>query len=149
LLVHIPQRQQILDGLVAALRPGGVLLIEDGDHFPIQALDTGLHAEVVEAFLDSAVRAGMAKDWARQLPAELHRRGLQDIWADCQVPLFEGGSVQAEFWRLTVAQVRELIVAEGISPQRIDEWDRRLASPGRWFPGAAIFVACGRREGGA
>ncbi len=51
---------------------------------------------------------------------------------DCDASLFEGGSVQSEFWRLTIAQVRELIVAEGIR-----------------FPGIAAIAACGRRAGGA
>jgi hypothetical protein len=86
----------------------------------------------------------MAKDWARHLPSELHRRGLRDVWTDCEVALYEGGSVQSEFWRLSLAQARDLVVAEGISPQRIDEWDMLLAQPGRWFPGVAIVAACGR-----
>jgi SAM-dependent methyltransferase len=127
LLMHIPQRQQILDQLLGALRPGGVLLLEDADHFPIAAVGTGLYAEVFEAFLGSAVRAGMAKDWARQLPNELHRRGFRDVWTECDASLYEGGCVQSEFWRLSLAQARDLVIAEGISPERIDEWDRLLA----------------------
>ncbi|MDQ4012074.1 MAG: methyltransferase domain-containing protein [Actinomycetota bacterium] len=146
LLMHVPQREQILDALVAALSPGGVLLIEDADHFPVPAAESTLHAEVFEAFFDSAVRAGMAKGWARRLPTELHRRGLQDVWADCEAPLFEGGSVHSKFWRLTVAQARDLVMAEGISPQRLDEWDRQLGEPGRWFPSMAMVAACGRRD---
>lgn len=144
LLMHIPQRQQILDQLLGALRPGGVLLLEDADHFPIAAVGTGLYAEVFEAFLGSAVRAGMAKDWARQLPNELHRRGFRDVWTECDASLYEGGCVQSEFWRLSLAQARDLVIAEGISPKRIDEWDRLLAEPGRWFPSMAIVAACGR-----
>lgn len=147
LLMHIPQRQQILDGLVAALRPGGVLLVEDADHFPASAVGTGLYAQVWKAFLDSAGRLGMAKDWARTLPTELHRRGLRDVWADCEAQLFEGGSVQSEFWRLSLAQARDLVVAEGISPQQFDQWNSEIGEPGRWFPGLAIVAACGRRDG--
>ncbi|MGH3813056.1 MAG: class I SAM-dependent methyltransferase [Pseudonocardiaceae bacterium] len=145
LLMHIPQREQILDSLIAALRPGGVLLLEEADHFPITTLDTGLYAEVFEAFLDSAVRAGMAKDWARHLPTELRRRRLHDIWADCETPLFEGGAPYSEFWRLSLSQARDLVMAEGISPQQIGQWDSQLGKPGRWFPSMAIVAACGRR----
>lgn len=143
-LMHIAERQQILDQLVAALRPGGVLLIEDADHFPIAAMGTGLFLEVWEALINSAVRAGAAKDWGRQLPSELHRRGLRNIWTDCDVVLYEGGSLQSEFTRLSLAQARSLVEAEGISPQRIDEWDRLVAEPGRWFPSLAMIAACGR-----
>lgn len=89
----------------------------------------------------------MAKDWARRLPTELHRRRLRNVWADCEAPLFEGGSEDSEFWRLTVAQARDLVVAEGMSPQRLDEWDRQLGEPGRWFPSMAIVAASGRRDG--
>lgn len=80
------------------------------------------------------------------LRTELHRRGLRDVWADCEAPLFEGGSVGSGFWRLTVAQARDLVVTEGISPQRLDEWDRQLGEPGRWFPSMAIVASCGRRD---
>jgi SAM-dependent methyltransferase len=146
LLMHVPQREQILDALVAAVRPGGLLLVEDADHFPVPAAESRLHAEVFEAVFDSAVRAGMAKDWARRLPTELHRRGLRNVWADCEAPLFEGGSVHSQFWRLTAAQARDLVIAEGISPQRFDEWDRQLSEPGHWFPSMALVAACGRRD---
>jgi hypothetical protein len=81
----------------------------------VPAAEFALHAEVLEAALDGAVRAGMAKDWARRLPTELHRRGLRNIWTDCETPLFEGGSVQSQFWRLTVAQARDLVIADGIT----------------------------------
>src|ERR687893_945919 len=120
-LMHIPQREQILDGLVTALRQGGVLLLEDADHFPLAALDAGLYAEVFEAFLDSAAWSGMAKDWARRLPIELRRRRLHGIWADCETPLFEGGSPYSEFWRLTLSQARDLVLAEGISAEQIEQ----------------------------
>ena len=143
-LMHIPQREQILDGLVTALRPGGVLLLEDADHFPLAALDAGLYAEVFEAFLDSAAWSGMAKDWARRLPIELRRRRLHGIWADCETPLFEGGSPYSEFWRLTLSQAGDLVLAEGISAQQIEQWDSQLGGPGRWFPSMAIVAACGR-----
>jgi hypothetical protein len=121
-----------------------VLLLEDADHFPIAAMGTGLYAEVWDAFINSAARAGLAKDWARQLPSELQRRGLQDIWADCDVTFYEGGSTPSEFSRLSLAQARDLVITEGISPERFDELDRLLAEPGRWFPGLAMIAACGR-----
>jgi hypothetical protein len=97
-----------------------------------------------EAFLDSAAWSGMAKDWARRLPIELRRRRLHGIWADCETPLFEGGSPYSEFWRLTLSQARDLVLAEGISAQQIEQWDSQLGGPGRWFPSMAIVAACGR-----
>lgn len=66
LLMHVPQREQVSDALVAAVRPGGVLPVEDADHFPVPAAESRLHAEVLGAAIDSAGGAGMAKDWARR-----------------------------------------------------------------------------------
>src|SRR5438094_311895 len=34
-LVHLPTRRQVLETMAAALRPGGWLVIEDGDIFPM------------------------------------------------------------------------------------------------------------------
>lgn len=143
-LMHIPQREQILDALLASLRPGGWLLLEEGDYFAVPTLGTGLYLEVTEAGAASTAQAGVAYEWARHLPGLLHRHGLSDVGAACEVPLFEGGSAGAEFWRVTGAQLWEKGLVTGVTPHQFGEWDALLSQPGRWFPGLTVVAAWGR-----
>lgn len=144
-LMHIPQREQILDALLATVRPGGWLLLEEVDGFAVRALATGLHFEITSANAVSLAQAGIALDWARQLPELVHRRGLADVGADCEVSLFEGGSIEAEFWQLTMSQFSEQGIAGGITASQLAEWNTLMSQPGRWFPGMAMVSAWGRR----
>jgi hypothetical protein len=60
---------------------------------------------------------------------------LRDIRADVDLPYFQGGSNQAEFWKMTWAKVRDTVADSGIDVAR---WNRELAvldDPSRIFPG--------------
>ncbi|MGH3997193.1 MAG: hypothetical protein ACRDTJ_07000, partial [Pseudonocardiaceae bacterium] len=91
------------------------------------------------------VQAGIAFEWARHMPGLLQRRGLADIGADCEVPLFEGGSVGAEFLRVSMSQLSQQGVIASVTANQMDEWNALMSQPGRWFPGLAIISAWGRR----
>ncbi len=144
-LMHIPQREQVFDALLASVRPGGWLLLEDADHFAISAIGTGLYAEVANAGIADMTQAGITFEWARHIPGLLHRRGLADIGADCEVPVFEGGSVGAEFLQVSMSQLWQQGLIAGVTAGQMDEWNSLLQQPGRWFPGLALMSAWGRR----
>ncbi len=146
-LMHLPQRERVLDTLVASLRPGGWLLVEEGDCYPLQALGSGLHGEVWEMVIAGFGRAGVDFTWARHLPGLLHDRRLDDVGAESDVFHVEGASPAAELFRLTVTQVRELGLLPEATPGQLDAWDALLREPGRWFPSCAIVAAWGRRPG--
>ena len=150
LLMHLPERDAILDRLVAALRPGGWLLVEEGDHFPVTSFGTGLYREGVDALLGAMATAGVDATWARRLPQLLVDRNLGDITAVIDVPYYEGGSPEAELLSLTGVQLHNLAVSAGADPARLEAWRNLLAQPGRWFPGLAMISVAGRRprEGG-
>jgi len=144
-LMHIPSREEILPRLVSALKPGGWLLIEEADIYPILATATGPLRQVWDAFGRSLVQdAGVAADWARQLPQMLARQGLQEVGADGEITIFPGTSPMAEFWGLSWTQVREKILA-GVDEQIFEDVLRMLSDSTEWFTGPAIIAAWGRR----
>jgi SAM-dependent methyltransferase len=146
LLMHLPARQRVLDALVAALRPGGWLLVEEGDHYPISALGSGLHPEVMEMVLvDGLTGAGVNWAFARHLPALLHQNGISDIGAESEVAIFEGGSPMAKLIRLTVLQARASGLTGEATDEQMDAWNALVDEPGRWFHGFALMAAWGRR----
>ena len=92
-LMHIPAREQVLGRLCATLRPGGILMIEEQDGFPVLATATGAYREAWLAFIRACRAVGTDPDWTRDLPLRLRRHGLVDIDAELDVPLFRGTPV--------------------------------------------------------
>ena len=138
-LIHIAQRDQVLPKLVAALRPGGVLLLEEDDTYPIEAAATGPYREAWDAFLAMTVDAGLDPHWARHLPERLAELGLEDVTAHVDVQFFRGGAPPAQFWSLTWVQASERLGTA------LDGGRAALEDASSWFHGPAKFVVSGRR----
>jgi|SRR5215831_2356884 len=147
-LMHIHSREEILPRLVSALKPGGWLVIEEADVYPILATASGSCRQVWEAFGKTMVQdAEVAPQWARQLPQLLAKQGLQEVAAEGEITMFPGSSHMAEFWRLTWTQVREKILEAGLDANILEDVLRMLSDPTEWFTGPAIIAAWGRRPG--
>ena len=148
-LCHIPLREQVLDALVASLRPGGWLLIEDPSDHADRVFGAKLHGEIMAKISEGFVANGSSSmSWGRTLPTQLQRRGLVDVVAESRVALVEGATPGTEFLRLTAIQLREQAVAAGSSADQIDEWQAMLDTPGEWFGTWANVAAWGRRPAG-
>jgi SAM-dependent methyltransferase len=140
-LLHIPRRDEVLAKLVAALRPGGVLLLEEDDIHPVLATARGGYREAWLAFLKAMSAGGTDPEWARELPVRLDALGLKDVEAELEGQLFRGGSGPAEFWSLTWEQVRERFGDDAV----LDAGQAELADSQRWFHGPVKVVAWGYR----
>jgi SAM-dependent methyltransferase len=143
LLLHLPERDEVLPRLAAAVRPGGILLIEEDDGYPVLATGQGAYHEAWAAFLDMMGGAGVDPAWARTAPARLDALGFEDVEADISTQIFRGGSPPARFWSLTWLQVRERIAAREV----VDAGRAELEDPTKWFVGPALVTAWGRRPG--
>jgi SAM-dependent methyltransferase len=101
LLVHLPERQQALERMVAAVRPGGWVVAEDPDHggAMIPALrryvDRPKHAELWERVfqgLDALfTRAGADASFGPRLPGCSPRRGWSGSALSCTHRCCTGG----------------------------------------------------------
>jgi SAM-dependent methyltransferase len=148
LLIHLPTREKFLEEMVAALRPGGWLLVEELDVFPITALAEGLYAEVWNTVIAAFDTANMATTFGRELPNLFDRAGLEDVEPICHVPVFRGGTVYADVTTTTIAQLRPLILAAGATEGQLDEFARLIDDPTQWFHHFAIYSVRGRTRDG-
>jgi SAM-dependent methyltransferase len=139
-LIHVPAREEVLRRLVAALRPGGILMVEEDDVYPVLGTATGDYRDGWEAFLAATSEAGVDPVWARALPERLEQLGLRDVDAEVDTQFFRGGSPPAEFWSLTWSQVRDRTDADAI-----DRGRAALADTARWYHGPAKLIVWGRR----
>jgi SAM-dependent methyltransferase len=147
LLIHLPERDAVLRRLAAAVRPGGILMVEEDDVHPVLTTAAGAYCDAWKAFLEMAHATGIDTEWARGLPARLDALGLVDVGAEIDSQLFRGGSTRAQLWNLTWLQARERIVAMGLAGERIDAGRAALEDHTRWFHGPAKVIAWGRRPG--
>lgn len=130
-LVHVPDRDRALAAMVAALAPGGWLVLEEADPAlqPLVCLDEHGPAERLANRLKSAFRELLADRGAdlaygRTLPRLLRGAGLVDVAADAYFPITAPAGRELE--RATVEQVRARLVAAGLATHA--EIDRHLAA---------------------
>lgn len=150
LLHHLPDLDAAIARLIDALKPGGLLLVEEPDFYPVHAAHAGappLYAQFMDA-LTRAVVAATGRDcyWARGLPALLASHGLQDVQAAADVAVLHGGGPLARFYRLSGQQARQRVLDAGLIDAA--DYDAALAlldDPGLWAFGACTVAAWGRR----
>jgi hypothetical protein len=129
-LTHVPRRDAALGAMVAALRPGGWLLVEDADPGlqPLLCTDDHGPAQHLANRLRHGFRTLMAaRDadlaYGRTLPRLLREHGLVDVAADAYFPIAAPACAALE--RATVEQIRGRLVGAGIATDA--EIDRHLA----------------------
>jgi SAM-dependent methyltransferase len=130
-LVHVPERDAALANMVAALRPGGVLLVEDADPAlqPLSCLEETGPEQVLANTLRRGFRTLLAERgvdlaFGRSLPRRLRHAGLVDVGADAAFPLAHPACMHLEV--ATLAIVRDQLVEHGIATEH--EIERHLAS---------------------
>jgi hypothetical protein len=143
--MHLPAREEVLPRLISVLKPGGWLLLEEHDIFPVHALASGHYARVWSGFERAVQRAGARSEWGRHVPTLLAAHGLDEVGAEALAPLFPGGSVSAEFWCLSWEQLRQPILESGVEFEDLDHAMSDLRDPGQWFTAPAMVAAWGRK----
>jgi SAM-dependent methyltransferase len=120
LLTHVPDRDRALASMVAALRPGGWLVVEDADPGlqPLLCPDEYGPAQELANRLRHGFRtlmAGRAADLAfgRTLPRRLREHGLEAVGADAYFPITADACTTLEI--ATVEQIRDRLVHAGVA----------------------------------
>ncbi len=150
-LVHVPDRERALRSMIEALRPGGMLLIEDADpalqplvcpdeHGPEEQLANRLR----HGFRRLLADRGADLSYGRRLPRLLREAGLRDVEADAYFPLTSAACAALE--SATVRQIRERLVAAGIATnEEVDRHLANVAAGGMDLATAPMISAWGRK----
>jgi SAM-dependent methyltransferase len=130
-LVHVPERRAALAAMIAALRPGGWLLIEDADPAlqPLVCPDESGPAQrrankLKHDFRTLMAQRGVDLAFGRTLPRLLREAGLTDVASDAYFPMSGPASNRLE--QATVEQIRDRLIAAGLATG--DEIDEHLAA---------------------
>lgn len=146
LVEHLPF-DAALDALLAAVKPGGVLLVEDLDHVsavphpPVPELD-----RVQEAILSFMSSAGFDPYCGRRLRSALLDRGLADVHAEGSVTVMHAGTPGMDFYRFSLDALGPALVEQGaLTPDDLAAARAALDDPGQSSFSAILISASGRR----
>jgi SAM-dependent methyltransferase len=98
-LMHIDGADEIMADLVDALRPGGALLVEEADYFPLAGMTSPALFDVTSALVGKWT-------WARTIPNTIATLPVADISVTIDTSMLQGGSPEAAFWTYTLRSVR-------------------------------------------
>jgi ubiquinone/menaquinone biosynthesis C-methylase UbiE len=148
-LMHIDGADEIIARLVEILRPGGVLLLEEADYFPLAGMTSPAVFEVASALVAKWT-------WARSMPNTVAQLPVNDIAVSIDTSMLQGGSPEAAFWTYTFRSVEhrltdpELAASNGlpsVAQATFDEAMSLLADRSFWTPlSAVVCVSCRRRS---
>jgi SAM-dependent methyltransferase len=138
-----------LQRMVEAVRPGGLLLLEDYEwdsvafEPPREEFD-----RIREAVLGIMVEAGFDPNFGRRLPAALEAAGLENVEAEGRAHLIRGGSPETSFFRLSVSSLRESLVERGaLSEEEIERALSEFDNPATTAVSPILVSGWGMRRG--
>ena len=143
-LVHLPEREEVLHRMIAALKPGGWLLTEEFDSVSLVSAPETYPWEMTlksaVALRKIMIERGVDPAFGRSLAQNLRARGLQNISAEGRMLVWFGGSQGARLMRANLEQLREAILESGEATKlefaediaRLDQPDFMTPSPVMW-----------------
>jgi SAM-dependent methyltransferase len=150
LLIHLPDPLDALRRMVSALRPGGVLLAEEGDYglqayggHPDAAWLTDLSHKVFAALASVKI---MNPYLGRTLPGMIATVGLELAGGEIDSAIARYGEPAFEFDRLSAEAAAPAVIAAGIMTEAEHERARAVrASPTAVITTPSLVAAWGRR----
>jgi ubiquinone/menaquinone biosynthesis C-methylase UbiE len=149
-LVHLPEREQVLQRMIAALKPGGWLLTEEFDSVSLASTpdnypwETTLKSAV--ALRKIMIERGVDPAFGRSLAKNLNARGLQNVSAEGRMLLWFGGSEGTRLMRANLEQLGEAILESGaVSTAEFAEDIARLNQLDFVTPSPVMWSVAGRR----
>ena len=141
-------RTAVIEKLIAALKPGGLLVLEEHDEYGTYTLmpENLAFAKAIYFATKVIESSGASLSWARNLPTLLQEAGLVDIDVEIDAPYFRGGSPYARFWGDTVEELREQIMTKGMAAEDVDLAVAQANDPSRWLSCHAMIAAWGRKQ---
>jgi SAM-dependent methyltransferase len=152
-LIHVPDPWRAIGRLIAALRPGGWLVVEDFDpSFADRTLpgadstSARLTAKVFGAMRALMLDRGLDVEFARNLYPRLLAMGLVDVGMEGHLGVRPGGSNGALLDLANLRQIRtEAIACELLTASEIDQMAALLESKDFAVLSPVMFSAWGRR----
>jgi hypothetical protein len=148
--MHLPQREQALARMAAAVKPGGWIVVEEFDSLSLLP-DPVVNPSEVALKVGVALRQVLAERgvdarYGRLLPAQLDQLGVTEVSAEGRVFMWRGGTAGASLCRANYEQLRDEIIDTGlISAEELARDLSRLDEINFTIPSSIMWAVWGRR----
>ncbi|WP_165963988.1 class I SAM-dependent methyltransferase [Actinomadura sp. KC216] len=149
LLQHMADREAVVRRLAKALRPGGVLYVEDTDPSPVfrGTVRNDALAAVKSAGYQIMAQAGFDDHGGQGDITALTRAGFTDIVADGRVRVIRGGSEEAENYLLWLEYLGPKMTAAGlVSGEQLADARALLLDPDYHWLSQVMVSVIGRKQ---
>jgi SAM-dependent methyltransferase len=145
-LMHLADRQQILQRMTRWLAPGGWLLIQDATDFAMHSSANLVYRRMASA-ISRVCRDNIGMDfaWARRFPEPLAGVGLDRLGVDVEVSVVGGDSPMTQFLLRSVHRMHKLLSASGLTDRELADWRKTITANGFFDLGLTNIAAWGRR----
>lgn len=153
LLNHLPQRRAVLSRLAAAVRPGGVLLVEDFD--PLPGPDIVAYAPTAEAtallakYQDAHERVlnshARDRNWSRSAFRAMTEEGLTEVDSVVFGRVWRGGGPGLQLLRAGLEQLADELIAAGLTVEELDQVRVLFSDPRVALHGHRLYSTSGRK----
>lgn len=150
-LRHLPERDVVLRKLVAALKPGGWLQVDefDNSYSPVLLAPDRASAELYETFLavrDSVFEAyGVDSAWGRKAAGAMAEAGLVDVDPRVVVHPWRAGSPGVRLLAHSTRMLRDKLVAAGMTDEQLAAVRELLADRRFLAASPVVYSVHGRR----
>jgi SAM-dependent methyltransferase len=149
-LVHLPERLEVMERLVRALKPGGWIILQEFDSLsmmPDQSIAPSEHMfKTLLAMWELMGSRGVDVRFGRALYPAMKAMGLQNVWAEGHVIFNQGGSDGAHLLLANFTQMRDALIDSGaVSSQQFEADLQRLGDPLVMWPSSLLWTVIGRK----
>ncbi|MGH8792235.1 MAG: class I SAM-dependent methyltransferase [Stackebrandtia sp.] len=135
-LMHIPERREVLGALVEALRPGGWLVVGEFSPDCMRVIssrrqaDADLHAKIVYTLREGMSKQhGMNTDWAYEAHDAMLREGLRPVHSAEHAESWTGGSGGALLFRSNSRALQSTLLNLGVTREEIERYGELMLDP--------------------
>jgi len=155
-LLHLPEREEVLGRLAAAVAPGGALVVEEwATEFGslVLAAPSPADADLIDAYQETLVRKilrarGNDPMWAVRVHAAMIGAGLIDVDTVIGARSWPGGSAGALLIAANIGQLRAEFLSAGFTPADLDRVLALVADPRLVLRSHLLYSTVGRRPAG-
>jgi hypothetical protein len=146
-LMHLRDPIAVATRLLAALRPGGIFIFEEGDLTAMGPVsEANPHGEGARRSIDAICKVALGKGLFDPYLGRTLSAQIGGATASSVAEIFRGDTKDALWHRLSFEALRPHVVDAGYTDHATyDQLGRYLVDPGSTFLGIARVAVCGRR----